>query len=207
CRIKPGIEAQEAAATGYELVSVPFAQPVTQTSNITIIMQGIAQNSQNPEKAMQFLNLLYSDSQLLNLLDYGIEEKHYIKTSDTMIDYPSGITAATSGYTNSGIFFGNQLISYVFKGNEPDIWSKLQEFNQSAKKSRALGFTFNVEPVKTESAAVLNVLNQYKGGLETGTLDPKETLPKFMDKLKAAGLDAIMAEKQKQLDTWAQNNQ
>ncbi|GAA3411213.1 ABC transporter substrate-binding protein [Paenibacillus hodogayensis] len=207
CRIKPGIEAQEMTATGQQLVAVQFAPPVTQTSNITILMQGIAHNSKNPEKALQFLNLLYSDSKLLNILDYGIEGTHYVKTSDTMIDFPQGTTAATSGYTNSSIFFGNQLITYVFKGNEPDIWSKLKDFNQKAKKSKALGFIFNVDPVKTESASVTNVLNQYKGGLETGTLDPKETLPKMMDKLKASGLDKIIAEKQKQLDAWAKNNQ
>ncbi|MBW4082518.1 ABC transporter substrate-binding protein [Paenibacillus sp. S150] len=207
CRIKPGIEAQEAVLTGHELVAVSFAEPVTQTSNITILMQGIAQNSKNPQKAMEFLNLLYSDSDLLNLLDYGIENKHYVKTSDTMIGYPEGVTAATSRYTNSAILFGNQYISYVFEGNEPDIWSKLAEFNGSAKQSKALGFTFNVEPVKTESAAVQNVINQFKGGLETGTLDPAEILPKFLDKLKAAGIDTIIAEKQKQLDAWAQNKQ
>ncbi|TVY04224.1 ABC transporter substrate-binding protein [Cohnella terricola] len=207
CRIKPGIESQESASTGQQLVAVSFDQPVTQTSNITIIMQGIASNSKNPEKAMQFLNLLYSDSDLLNLLDYGIEGKHYVTNSDNLIDYPEGVTSATNGYTNTGILFGNQLISRVFKGNDPDIWNQLQQFNQNAKQSKALGFTFNVDPVKTESAAVQNVMNQFKGGLETGTLDPENTLPKFIDKLKAAGLDKIIAEKQKQLDAWSQNHQ
>jgi len=202
CRIKPGIEAQESASTGQELIAIQLGEPVSQTINITGLMLAVPQNSQNPEKAVQFLNLLYTDSELLNLLDYGIEGKHYVKKGD-VIGYPEGTTVETVGYANVPIFFGNQFISHVFEGNDPDVWKQLDEFNKSAVKSKALGFTFSIDAVKTESAAVTNVVNQYKLGLETGALDPEQTLPKFLEKLKAAGLDQIIAEKQKQLDSWA----
>jgi putative aldouronate transport system substrate-binding protein len=59
-----------------------------------------------------------------------------------------------------------------------------------------------VDPVKTELAAATNVINQYKVGLESGTLDPALTA-EFNAKLKTAGLDKIIAEKQKQIDAWA----
>lgn len=202
CRIKPGIEAQESASTGKELIAVQLGEPVSQTINITGLMMAIPQNSQNPEKAMQFLNLLYTDSDLLNLLDYGIEGKHYVKKGD-LIEYPEGTTVETVGYDNEPIFFGNQFISHVFEGNDPNVWEQVDEFNKGAVKSKALGFTFSIDAVKTESAAVTNVVNQYKLGLETGALDPEITLPKFNEKLKAAGLDQIIAEKQKQLNSWA----
>jgi len=204
-RTKPNVVAQESANAGQQLIGIPFTPPSTQTSIITALMQGIAQNSNNPEKALQFLNLLYSDSKLLNLLDYGIEGKHYVIKGD-VIGYPEGTTAETVGYTNTSLLFGNQFISYVFEGNDPDVWEQVEEFNKSAVKSKALGFSFDVEPVKTEAAAVTNVFNQYKGGLENGVLDPNVTLPVFIDKLKAAGLDEIIAEKQKQLDVWAASN-
>jgi putative aldouronate transport system substrate-binding protein len=39
--------------------------------------------------------------------------------------------------------------------------------------------------------------------LYTGTIDPESYIPKFVDKLNSAGLQKIIAEKQKQLDAWA----
>ncbi|MBO9608448.1 MAG: DUF3502 domain-containing protein, partial [Paenibacillaceae bacterium] len=38
--------------------------------------------------------------------------------------------------------------------------------------------------------------------LSIGAVDPDVELPKFLEKLKNAGADAIIAEKQKQLDAW-----
>lgn len=37
-------------------------------------------------------------------------------------------------------------------------------------------------------------------------LDPETTIPKFLDELKAAGADTIIAEKQRQLDDWLEAN-
>ena len=39
-----------------------------------------------------------------------------------------------------------------------------------------------------------------------GSLDPETELPKFQQSLKDAGIDEIIAEKQKQLDAWAAEN-
>jgi putative aldouronate transport system substrate-binding protein len=102
--------------------------------------------------------------------------------------------------------FGNQLLSYTFNGEDPEIYKKLEEFNKNAVRSKALGFTYNPEPVKTELAAINNVVTEYQRGLETGTLDPDENLPKFIKALKDAGMDKVIEEKQNQLDEWVKNN-
>lgn len=52
--------------------------------------------------------------------------------------------------------------------------------------------------------AVYNIVDQYRRGLESGVLDPDKELPAFLGKLQSAGIDKIIAEKQKQLDEWAQ---
>lgn len=203
--LKPGVESQESRLTGTEIVRANLTEPLAKTETVTNIMWALPRNSSNPERAMQFLNLMYSDKQIINLFDWGIEGKHYVKTAtDNVIKYPDGVDATNSGYNlNMGWLFGNQFLSHTFEGDDPDIWNKLDEFNKSAIKSKALGFTFDTTSVKTEYAAVVNVVNQNKLGLETGTLDPDKTLPDFISKLKAAGIDKIIAEKQKQLDAWA----
>jgi putative aldouronate transport system substrate-binding protein len=59
--------------------------------------------------------------------------------------------------------------------------------------------------VKNEVAAFNNVVTEFTGALWSGTVDPEKTIPKFIEKLKAAGSDKVIAEKQRQLDEWAKN--
>ena len=80
---------------------------------------------------------------------------------------------------------------------------KYEEFNDNAIKSKALGFVFDTTPVKAEAAAVQAVMDEYRLPLENGVIDPDENLPKFRQALKDAGIDTVIAEKQRQLDEWA----
>ncbi|WP_141499965.1 ABC transporter substrate-binding protein [Paenibacillus luteus] len=199
----------EGAAGGVPMKTVAFSQPaVSTTSQITNTMWGITVNSKAPEKAMEFLNLMYSDKDIANVLIWGIEGKHYVVQSGNVIDFPEGVDASNSGYyLNAGWLFGNQFLSYVWNGTDPDLWEKVKAFNASATKSKALGFTFDPTPVKTEAAAIGNVITQYRLPLETGSVDPDKVLPKFIENLKAAGIDKVIAEKQKQLDEWTKAKQ
>ncbi|RXZ76582.1 extracellular solute-binding protein [Paenibacillaceae bacterium] len=203
---KPGALAQNENRVDTKLSLVNLGHQITSTTSITAIMMGIPTNSKDPERAMMFLNLLNSDKDLVNLIDWGIEGKHYVKVSDNQIDFPPGINAANSGYNlRQGWMFGNQLLSYTWITDNPELWVEMDKFNKESKKSAALGFTYNPAPVKTELAAITNVIRQFESGLENGTLDPEVNLPKFNAALKAAGLDKVIAEKQKQLDAWAAN--
>jgi putative aldouronate transport system substrate-binding protein len=200
---KPGNATQSSRAAGVEIMEYKISEPISNTSHITRFMWSIAKNSQNPERAMMVLNLMFADKELNNLFSWGIEGRDYVKKSANVIDYPPGIDAKTVPYgLNQGWLFGDQFKSYVFTGDTEDIYKQTDKFNIDAKKSPALGFTFDSNPVKTEVAAVTNVINQYRAGLETGTLDPKMELTQFNSKLKSAGIDKIIVEKQKQLDDW-----
>ena len=74
--------------------------------------------------------------------------------------------------------------------------------NASAVTSSVLGFSFNPEPVKTELAQCASVVNEYYVPLFTGSVDPDAVLPPFLDKLRNAGADKVIAEMQKQIDAW-----
>ena len=60
--------------------------------------------------------------------------------------------------------------------------------------------------VQNEVTACANVTAKYGPALQCGSLDPETTIPKFLDELKAAGADTIIAEKQRQLDDWLEAN-
>jgi putative aldouronate transport system substrate-binding protein len=202
--IKPGFDTQESRNTGFPMVTVELTKPYTTTGDTTSAMFAIPRTSQNPERAMMFLNLLYTDKYLLNLLDWGIEGKHYVKIAGNVIDYPPGESAKTIGYNlNLPWIFGNQLNSYIWATDDPDLWEKYRIFNETADKSIALGFVFDPDKVKNEVIASGNVLLQYAGALNSGEFDPDLILPSFLKALKGAGGNKVIEEKQRQLDTWA----
>ena len=150
---------------------------------------------------------MYSDKEIINLLDWGIEGTHYVKTADGTIDFPAGVDAKTSAYAmNAPFIWGNSFLSSVWKGDSPDLYKQMDEFNKSATKSKALGFMFNTSNVKNEMTALQNVIDQYRRVLATGTVSDDKKVMEFQKKLKDAGIDKVIAEKQKQIDEWAKVN-
>lgn len=204
---KPGQLGSQMLQTGKELVSaklLPYSYSTT--SDVLNGLWSIAAQSENPERAMMFLNLLYTNEKLANLFVWGIEGKHYVKVSETQVDYPDGVDKSNVKYGISDYMGGNTSIIYVFKTDAPDLRKQIIEFNQNVTKSKAFGFAYNSEPVKNEITAINAVIEQYKKALDTGTMDPTQKLAEFNIKLKAAGLDKVIAEKQKQLNEWAAAN-
>ncbi|MBN2984724.1 ABC transporter substrate-binding protein [Cohnella algarum] len=205
--LKPGYERQASIEYGEEAAVISLTPAYATTSTVAGVNWGIPHNAKNPEKSMQFLNLMYTDRDIVNLFDWGIEGRDYVKKSDPIIGYPEGVDATNVAYNlNLGWMFGNQMLSYIMEGEDPELWQKMEEYNANSVKSPALGFSFDAAPVKTEYAAVTNVINQYKLPIETGSVDPDKMLPEFIAKLKSSGIDKIIAEKQKQLDEWKKNN-
>lgn len=203
--LKPGINEQATRQNAVPTVSIPLqAAAKKSTMNLTGAMWAIARNSTNPEKAMQFLNLMFVDKDLVNLLNWGIEGTHYIKIADNMVDLPQGVTFKDSKYSiNQPVLWGNSFLTYLFKGEDPDLWKKQAAYQDSAKASRAYGFMFDNTPVSAELTALQNVKNEFAIAIESGSIDPEKNLPIFIQKLKAAGIDKYIVEKQKQLDAWA----
>ncbi len=102
--------------------------------------------------------------------------------------------------------WGNSLIGYTWQGDAPTLHQDMIDFNQSAVRSKALGFNFDSTEVENELTACKNVAAKYTVGLEFGKLDPETTLPQFLQELKGAGIDTIIAAEQEQLNQWAEAN-
>jgi putative aldouronate transport system substrate-binding protein len=165
-------------------------------------MWGIANNSKNPEKTMELLNLLYTDPVLINMINFGIEGEHYVKKPDGTIGYPPGTTGENSRYTLSMEWaLGNQFLGYVWEGKPANLYDLTKKQNDAATPSPALGFNFDSSKVLAQVSALTAVLNQYQRALETGSAD-LSVLDEFNQKLKAAGIAEVIAEKQRQYDAW-----
>jgi len=196
--MKPGKDAEIASASGLtgKLAQIIMTEKTVATSETAGSMLGISSTSKDPARAMMLINLLHTDKEINNLLNFGIEGEHYTRNGEIIT-----ATDSTANYNpGSAWMFGNQFLNYVWDTEDPDKWAKFKEFNQNAKVSPALGFVFNSEPVKAEVGALANVIRQYQRALETGSVDVDKILAEYEAKLKDAGVDKVIAEKQKQFD-------
>lgn len=201
---QPYAELGWSRSAGYDIVTTPMQDPVIFTGSATGAMHAISANSKNPERAMMFLNLLNTDPYLRNLINYGIEGTHYKKISDNVIE---DLPAMKDGFQMPGFALGNLFLTYMHKEDPADKWEAFKEFNNSAKVAPSFGFNFNPDPVKTEVASISAIVKEFYPSIMTGAVDPDEHLPKAIEKLKAAGLDKVIAEAQKQYDEWKAANQ
>lgn len=194
---------QISAQSGQPIGMVRLGQPYLSTSSVNALTWGVSTISKHPDVALKFINLLFTDKDVINLVIYGIEGRDYVKVDADHVRYPEGQDASTVPYTaqlSCGIV-GNQFIQYQMEGTDMADLQLMEYENKNSAMSPAMGFTFDSSSVANEYSAVTNVIGQYLPGLITGSMDPAE-LPNFIAKLKEAGIDRIVAAKQQQLDQW-----
>lgn len=193
------------APSGYEVGAIALGDAYLDTSSMNAVAQVIASTSENPDAALKFLNLTYTDPEVINTMLYGIEGEDYVKNADGTVSYPEGQDAATVSYTaqlSCGVL-GNFFIQWPLEGSgsaESLAWE--DEQNHNAPCSPAMGFTFDPSSVQTQYTAVSNVIQQYLPGIACGSVDTESALSEFRQALKEAGYDDILNAKQEQLDAW-----
>ena len=202
----PGTPVEFESSTGYDFEIVPFYnEPIINSSSYNGVTFSIAQNSENPEKTMEVLDYIYGSSEIMNLLNWGEQDKDYVieDADNGIINFPEGITSDNAGYNlNLGWELPNQFIAYKWTGSDPQLWEKMEEFNGSAKSSKAVGFLFDSSNYSSEIAALSNIVKQYSGALYSGSGDPDELIPELLEALDDAGINEVIQAKQEQLDAF-----
>ena len=211
--IKPGFLAQEEATTARELVTqVLYPEwDIIGSYNINFVNWGIAHQCEDPVKAMQFLNFAFTNGEFNDLLNFGIEGKHYVNMegSDVMVTYPEGVDAASCGYHLAmGWANPNQFVGSIWEGNPEDVWQQYKDCNAASVWSKAYGFIpdTSATEVANMQTALTNVYNTYQKSIECGAVDPETIIAQMNSELYAAGLQEYMDEKQRQLIEWASAN-
>lgn len=206
-QLKPGKADELKAQYGYELVQANAwkgVQYYTTTPDLTNSQLVIPRTSKDPERAMMFINLLFADKQIKNLLSWGIEGKHYKKIGENQIDFADGVTADNSGYTGLAQWSmgGSQFMDYLWASEEPAKWKKMKEFNDSAKPMKTIGWTYDSSKVKSEIAALTTVGQNMIRPLSSGLVDYDTYYPKLKESLEKAGINKVISDAQKQIDDY-----
>ena len=198
----------EAQTGGYDLGAKMMGSAFLDTTSINALTWMVSSTSDVPEAALKFLNLTFTDKDIVNLIIYGLQDRDYVMNEDGTVNYPEGQDAATVPYTAqlSCGTLGNFFIMYPMQGTNIESLAWELEQNKNAELSVAMGFVFDSSNVATEYTAVTNVIDQYLPGLICGSVDPATEIPVFLQRLEEAGLGTIIAEKQTQLDAWFAEN-
>ncbi len=199
----PGAVESWSQNAGYEIGYSAMHDPLTINNSVTGSVMAISASSKNPEKAMEFLNLLNTDEYLRNLIDKGIEGEHYTSNDNGTISK----TDKSDLYTMPSWALGNVFNVKPWDTDPEDKIEQYKNFNEAAVASPTLGFYPDTTNVSTQIATLANVVQEFKAPLFTGSVDTDKYLNELNKKLKASGLDDVIAEIQKQYDEWmkAQN--
>lgn len=173
------------------------------TSYVCGTMNAISSTSKNPARAMKFIELLRTDVELHNLLQFGKENDHYLvdpSQPNRIAEFISG-----SGYNNEnfGWGLGTEFISYLIPGQEDDQWEKVKEINKNTEMSPLIGFRFDDTDVYNEVCNCRNVVNKYidmfaKADYLDGEKD--KYYNDFIKELNDNGMNRVLEAKQSQLN-------
>ena len=207
---KPGVEAEDKKIYGSEWIAEPLEPPVL--GYILPTMTGICATSENPERALMFFDLMYSDAEVYNTFAKGLEGKHWVwvDKENKVIGIPEGVDPQNTGYTpNTDWMYGTVFLSYYQDASQVGAWEATAAGNKSAVLPMAGPFVFDPTPVQAELAALQTIDKQYGEPLQQGLIDlddPDAGIQAYIAAQKAAGLDLVLAEVQRQLDAFVAAN-
>jgi putative aldouronate transport system substrate-binding protein len=185
---------------GLDLIPISLNKPSLTTEMITSSMQAISATSKNPERALMLLELVNTDKNLSNLINYGIEGVHYKKTGERTITH---ISPAYEKY-NPGTpwLFGSPYVASSLQNTPLISEEAASKYLNSAVPSPLLGFSLNIEPIGENLESLNKITRKYYNNLCLGKVDPSVYLPKMNKELKNAGLQKVLTEMQKQIDVF-----
>lgn len=201
----------ENASWGQEAVQFRTVDGFFKLNGGCTVNWNIPITSAHPEKAVEAINYLYKNTAAATLIQYGFEGEEYEVVEDNgehqVIKYlADDITQLP--YSNVYGLWGDRFKMPAVYPSPIDYGERMLAYQDAIPKERyspALGYSFKTESVASEIAAVETVMEQYCFSFNAGALDPEKALPEFIDSLKAAGIDKIIEENQRQLDAWAAN--
>lgn len=192
-----GVEQAKRDATGYEVVCVPYVDVPIQTSNGNTWSWAVPVNSEEPEAAVAFMNLMYTNPEIENLLVYGIEGRDYELNEEG----EACLLPDTKEYQSNDFFYGNQFNAYPAEGTGADFRERALAQMQEAEISPYYGCVVDTDPVANTLTALSAVLKKYENGLESGSSDISN-LDTMLSELEDAGLQEYLDYYQSCLDEW-----
>lgn len=186
--------------SGATYVYAPWTDPYLSTAGLTQSLIAVNKNSKNPEKALEFCELVFTDTEVANLMTYGLNETNYTLDDDSHITLIPG-----TGYDTLNTLPRDLTKTYLAGTVTREAAASSVQMNETGFLLPISGFSFDQTPVKSQMTEINAVMAENVPLLCTGTGDPEELIPQITEKLNDAGFEEVKAEVQKQFDAWYQS--
>lgn len=201
-----GIETSMNNRVGKEMVTVKIADGIVNSGIVQKFVWALPVTCDEDEAALKFLELTYTDADLVNMINYGIKDKHYVLDDQGRVKLPEGVTSQNNPYNvNASFLFGSQYLAKVWSTDPADLRDVVKAFNKTVAVAPLMGFSVNPAPIADELGQIRNVIDQFRPGLVAGSSNPDTALPQFLAALSSAGMDKVIAEVQSQVDAFVAN--
>ena len=184
---------EELTAVSPTMVAVKLAENPITTADLTKWGVGVASTCEDPETACRFIELLYTDSELLMALIRGIEREDYLDTGGNVL--------LTGGYVQDDSVAGNQFLLVPLSGSDPEHYRQVAARNDAAERSAALGFRLDTDALTGQLTALMSVQDRYHETLVCGGYT-ESLYEEYLAALSKAGIDSYLDAVQTQLDAF-----
>lgn len=170
------------------------------TSNVVAINR----NSEHPELVLKFMEMLETDSQLYDLVIYGIQGKTYELDGGKVI-YPDNLKFPISNYMDWGSQWAFWRMKYMRPTNTypGDFWNEEAKFAESPMNvaSPVTGLLLNDQEISSKLEKRDQIYEEYGKSIEYGmAADVEEAVMSYRALQAAGGRAAVIQEVQSQVD-------
>ncbi len=163
---------------------------------------GISISASDQDKVDRWLSLfdwMYQDQEHYNFCVYGVEGKDWEYNEDGTIN-----RICKDSFIDSWFMEAIPYNNYSPSISEENV-ERYMTWDEGSILAKNSGFSFDSTPVSAELAMMTAVYTEYIQPLEVGLVSYDENYEEAIAALKEAGLDAYMAEYQKQFSEWYAN--
>lgn len=180
---------------GAEAVVSQYTPTILTNASVLGSINCVSSGSKYPDKAIAVLELANTDTKFRDMLFFGEEGVNFEYQDGKVNKLNEEWTMA--GYTQATFFNVSMLV-----GVEKNQWDEVKELNANATPSVLLGFQIDTTNIQNEIANVGQIWETDRAEILTGAKEPDEAIAATVERMKAAGLDNIIAECQKQIDAF-----
>ncbi|MCL2030834.1 MAG: ABC transporter substrate-binding protein [Oscillospiraceae bacterium] len=200
-QLKPGKDKElEGEIEGFEFVQIAMNPPEIANSETTGAMVAIPHGAANKNEAFDFINLLYTNADVLNTVIFGEEGIDYEFVGDGIIEITGG-----GGHGQSWTM-GDQFANHLQSNEDPTKWAQFIAFNEAGSPLPLLGFVPNTDDLDIQTyIAGMQAVRENYGDLFRG-YTPLDQIDAEFEKLRSeyesAGMNELLEEMQAQIDAW-----
>ena len=184
---------------GIPVTYIRLGEGVLNSNAVLAHQTAVSRTSPHPDRAVQVLEVVHRDADVLQLLTYGIRDRHFELNE---LNQVRRIPDAGYGLPFDWMFGNVMLHGFRGAGSDPESQRYFDEALRTSKPSLALGFQFDRDPVSAQIAQVNAIMDEFNPQLTTGAEDPDRVLPIFLRRLDEAGFNRILDEVTRQYTAW-----